>query len=64
MLVESYRIEESKTHKAFRSPVFNNTFDKLSGFTARWGVTEDDDPDFSPIKTSKGDRRIYSSWVV
>ncbi len=35
MLVESYRIEESKTHKAFRSPVFNNTFDKLSGFTAR-----------------------------
>jgi len=41
-------ILENKTQKRIQSPAYNLFFDKQTGFTARWGVTKEDDPPYSP----------------
>ena len=35
--------------KEFKSPDYNFVFNTTNGFFARWGKTEDDDPDWSPF---------------
>lgn len=42
-------ILESKTTKIGRSAFYNFVFNKKTGFFARWGKTEKDDPQFSPF---------------
>lgn len=42
------RIIESGKFKVIESDAFHCVFNKESGFTATWGKTEDEDPDFSP----------------
>ena len=41
-------IYESKDVKVFRSSNYNYDFNKTNGFFARWGKTEEDDPQWSP----------------
>jgi MoaA/NifB/PqqE/SkfB family radical SAM enzyme len=43
-----YEMKDTKTIKALSSPNYNFVFDKVTGFFARWGKTEADDPDWSP----------------
>ena len=40
------KIIDSPTHKRLTSPDYNFTYDKKTGYFARWGKTFDDDPDF------------------
>jgi hypothetical protein len=44
-----YSLSENKNVKSVRGPDYNYDFDKITGFFARWGTTEKDDPWFSPI---------------
>ena len=39
---------ENKNKKIVKSFAYNYVFDKKTGFFARWGKTEEDDPDYSP----------------
>ena len=39
---------DSDKLKIFKSENYNYSFDKKTGFFARWGKTQDDDPDFAP----------------
>ncbi len=43
------KIFENDNVKLLRSEGYNFNFDKRSGFFARWGKTESDDPSFSPF---------------
>ena len=51
---------ETETMKMIRSETYNYNFNKKTGFFARWGRTEDDDPPYAPgpeiidIEISKG----------
>jgi len=40
---------DSAILKVLHSPDYNFIFNKQSGFFARWGATQDDDPDWSPF---------------
>ncbi len=40
---------DKKDGKTYRSDNYNFTFDKNTGFFARWGKTEEDDPQISPF---------------
>lgn len=51
-------IKESKDIKILSSQNYNFYFDKKSGFFARWGKTQDDDPDYSPIGPEIADIEI------
>jgi hypothetical protein len=42
-------IFEDKTMKALRSEGYNFNFDKVTGYFARWGKTEAEDPSWSPF---------------
>ena len=42
-------IMENEKSKILKSPEYNFVFDKKSGFFARWGKTEADDPQMSPF---------------
>lgn len=42
-------VYESKSVKVFRSEDYNYNFNKTTGFFARWGKNEEDDPQFSPF---------------
>ena len=44
--------------KAFKSEKYNMFFDEVTGFTARWGKTLKDDPDFCPIGPEIADIEI------
>ena len=44
-----FTIYEDETRKCLRSEAYNFNFNKDTGFFARWGETEDDDPPFSPF---------------
>jgi len=44
-----YALNDNARHKTLRSPDYNFVFDKTTGFFARWGRTQDDDPDWSPF---------------
>jgi len=46
---EDYLIVDSSSHKIVVSPAYNYVFDKANGNFARWGSTQDEDPDYSPI---------------
>lgn len=39
----------SNTKLVIKSPNFNHIFDRETGFSATWGKTLDDDPDYSPF---------------
>ena len=41
-------ISDSPIYKTVRSPDYNFNFDKKTGFFARWGATEEDDPLVAP----------------
>jgi len=47
--------------KMFRSPEYNYTFDMESGFFARWGKTQEDDPDWSPFGPEIADIEVTTS---
>lgn len=42
-------IKENSNRKVLRSLEYNFTFDKKTGFFARWGKTKEEDPKFSPF---------------
>jgi hypothetical protein len=42
-------LAENKNLKVLRSKNYNYSFNKTSGFFARWGEVTSDDPDFSPF---------------
>ena len=44
----SYKIEESDHMKIMTSPEISYIFNKDTGFSATWGVTKEDDPDWCP----------------
>jgi len=54
-------ITDLKTKKIITSPDYNLIFDKKNGFTARWGRTEDDDPQYSPFGPEILDLEISSA---
>lgn len=43
-----YSIWDDAFSKMVRSKVYNYNFNKTSGRFARWGITQEDDPDFAP----------------
>ena len=43
-----YSIWDDAFSKRVRSKVYNYNFNKTSGRFARWGITQEDDPDFAP----------------
>jgi hypothetical protein len=44
-----YRIENKGEYKYLMSENLNYVFNRQTGFSAVWGATKDDDPDFSPF---------------
>lgn len=52
------KLLETDKHKIVRSEDYNFIFDKQSGFFARWGSTEEDDPEFSPFGPEIADIEI------
>jgi len=46
---DHHGVFDSQNNKFVRTPDYNFNFDKKSGFFARWGKTEDDDPVMSPL---------------
>lgn len=46
---EKFLLIDNKDGKSVRSKSYNYVFNKNNGFFARWGVTENDDPLYSPI---------------
>jgi hypothetical protein len=46
---QKFIVKENDKFKAVKSDTYNYTFDKRTGFFARWGKNQDDDPKFSPI---------------
>jgi hypothetical protein len=52
------KLLETNTHKIVRSEDYNFIFDKQSGVFARWGSTEEDDPEFSPFGPEIADIEI------
>jgi hypothetical protein len=55
------QIIENEKVKILKSLHYNYVFDKNSGFFARWGATEDEDPDFSPFGPEIADIEISSA---
>ena len=49
---------ENNNKKILKSENYNFIFDKNTGFFARWGKTEDDDPQFSPVGPEIADIEI------
>lgn len=45
----TYHLHDSKNKKVCLSPNYNFIFDKVTGFFARWGKTENEDPQFAPF---------------
>jgi len=41
-----FAIHDDENMKAIASPEYNLLFNKRTGFTARWGKTKEDDPDW------------------
>lgn len=63
------RIEQGDGWKRLRSPGYNFFFNRRTGFFARWGVTQDDDPSWSPygpeiadVEVSTGDCSSGCAW--
>lgn len=62
MKQEAVALMGKKDGKRFlKSPDYNFVFDMKSGFFARWGKTEDDDPQFSPYGPEILDLEISTS---
>ncbi|MCK5020897.1 MAG: hypothetical protein KAS32_28005, partial [Candidatus Peribacteraceae bacterium] len=57
----TYEIHENDSVKALTSPEINYVFDKNTGFSAVWGKTRDDDPDWSPYGPFIADIEITTS---
>ena len=49
---------ENKEKKILKSENYNFIFDKKTGFFARWGKTQDDDPQYSPVGPEIADIEI------
>ena len=49
---------ENKDKKILKSKNYNFVFDKKTGFFARWGKTQDDDPQYSPVGPEIADIEI------
>lgn len=49
---------ENKDKKILKSENYNFIFDKKTGFFARWGKTQDDDPQYSPVGPEIADIEI------
>lgn len=54
----SYKILENKSKKILKSEDYNFYFDKTTGFFARWGKTQEDDPQYSPVGPEIADIEI------
>jgi hypothetical protein len=48
-MVNDYRIENKGDYKYLMSENLNYVFNRQSGFSAVWGATKEEDPDFSPF---------------
>ena len=61
--MDKLKIIDTKDFKKGRSENYNFDFDKITGFFARWGKTQnnEDDPDFSPFGPEILDLEISSS---
>ena len=55
-----YAVLDGDVKKAFISPGYNYVFDKRSGFFARWGETQEQDPSYSPFGPELLDLEISS----
>lgn len=55
------QIIDSQNKKLIKSDSYNLIFDKRDGFTARWGKTMDDDPQYSPFGPEILDLEISSA---
>ena len=58
---KKYIINENEIAKSCRGPDYNTIFNKKSGFFARCGKTDNDDPDFSPIGPEIADIEITTA---
>ena len=47
-MTEQIKIVDSENMKVISSKKYNAFFDKKTGFSARWGKTEEDDPEMAP----------------
>jgi predicted nucleic acid-binding Zn finger protein len=47
--VSAINVKENDNVKIFSSSIYNYYFDKNTGFFARWGKTQEEDPEFSPF---------------
>lgn len=54
-------IIEDQNKKIVKSLRYNYVFDKNNGFFARWGITKEDDPEFSPFGPEIADIEISSA---
>ncbi len=43
------KIAENPSLKIISSPTYNLVFDKKTGFTARWGSTKEENPQYAPM---------------
>lgn len=50
--------KDTDSRKIVRSKGYNHIFNKVTGFSARWGKTPADDPDFSPVGPEIADIEI------
>jgi MoaA/NifB/PqqE/SkfB family radical SAM enzyme len=55
---DGYQVTENRAFKIVKSPKYNYVFRKGDGFFARWGETEQDDPDFSEFGPEIADIEI------
>lgn len=59
--MEQVKVYENKEEKILRSENYNYNFNKVNGFFARWGKTQEDDPDYSPAGPEILDIEISTS---
>ena len=60
---KSYVVLENELKKICIGENYNTTFDKRTGFFARWGKTKENDPSFSPISCEIADIEITTSCL-
>lgn len=53
-----YRILDNEKNKIVSSEIYNHYFDKETGFSAKWGRTEEEDPIMAPIGPEIADIEI------
>lgn len=58
-----WKLKETETEKIISSKNLNMVFNKKTGFTAVWGETLDDDPEYSPIGPFIADIEVTTSCL-